>query len=725
MEDLIRAALTNALGAAVLGTIVAGLALILSRRPAVVHCLWVVVLLKLVTPPLFEVSVGRFDLEAPAPICVADAGAEAETDAEAEGPLTITIDADQLAAIDAAAAGWRPDLAAEACDPPCPPEVEAGPFIAAVGPAWPELARRGLVATWLAGSLATAVLAAVRIARFRRRLRDASPAGCRVEDQVAELSAAMGLKRPPAVDFIDARTTPMLWGLGTRPRLILPRALWKELDGRARTLLLTHELAHLKRGDHLLRLFELAVTILYWWLPVVWWVRRALRDVEEQCCDAWVVWMFPDDARAYAETLLDTVDFLNPSAEPEPLLASGFGKVQNLRKRLTMVMKGTTPRTLGWQGSLGALALAGVLLPLSPTWAQKSDEAPAAIEAVAAVDVFAAGADDDLSSTLTFRAVVDGDEVQTIDVSGPTTITAETVEVHGVDGAADVVVARVVGDDDDAEKDKAIAEEAKKEAKAAAEEAKKEAKAAAEEIKKEAKEIRREIRVQVSDDGNAEGRAEAVKKAVEQIKAQVKELEEKKGEGPAAEAQIKALKGAAEQLEKLARTPGAFTVRGMPSSGFGQAFTFQPEKLKVEPMHPDVKEFQLGRVVVRDPNDPKAAEARKKVEELSKVMAEKQKELAEAGKKLAEAHKELAKLQGDMVIKREFPDVAARLKEVRVAGDRLRLAEVRDRVEGDKEKARIDSLEAKLNKVLEELQGLKQPKDEGGKDKNKGDRVEH
>src|SRR5690606_10627856 len=119
------------------------------------------------------------------------------------------------------------------------------------------------------------------------------------------------------------------------------------------------------------RLFEVAVTVAYWWLPVVWLVRRALRDAEEQCCDAWVVWMFPDDARTYAETLLDAIDFLNPVADPEPLLASGFGKATHLRRRLVMVMKGTTPRSLSWTGALGALALAGILLPASPIWAQK------------------------------------------------------------------------------------------------------------------------------------------------------------------------------------------------------------------------------------------------------------------------------------------------------------------------------------------------------------------
>ena len=58
------------------------------------------------------------------------------------------------------------------------------------------------------------------------------------------------------------------------------------------------------------------MTALYWWNPVLWWARQALRDVEEQCCDAWVVWAFPDAAKSYAETLLETLDFLNRPNSP-------------------------------------------------------------------------------------------------------------------------------------------------------------------------------------------------------------------------------------------------------------------------------------------------------------------------------------------------------------------------------------------------------------------------
>jgi beta-lactamase regulating signal transducer with metallopeptidase domain len=340
VETLLHAGLSNAVSASVLAIIVACLGRVLARRPAVLHCLWLLVLLKLVTPPLYQLPVSLPERPAALP--------------ESQGALDALV-------IEVADRG-QDDKAVP---------VEAPP-------SWASLWRRldvdwsRLFATiWLAGSVAAIVVATRRIVRFRHLLNDAEPAAEEIQDWVAELATNLGLERPPSVWWTGAKVSPMLWALGRYPRLIIPLALWKSLDDRQRSTLVVHELAHLRRGDHRVRIFELVVTTLYWWHPVPWWARRALRDVEEQCCDAWVVWTFPDAARSYAETLLETLDFLNQSDQPEPLLASGFGKVRHLRRRLTMIMSGSTSRAVSLWGALGAIALAALLLPVSPTWAQK------------------------------------------------------------------------------------------------------------------------------------------------------------------------------------------------------------------------------------------------------------------------------------------------------------------------------------------------------------------
>ena len=96
----------------------------------------------------------------------------------------------------------------------------------------------------------------------------------------------------------------MLWAVVGRPRILLPRTLWTGFDPDHREAVLAHELAHLARGDHWMRRFELVVLALYWWCPVAWIAVRELRRAEEACCDARVLGVVPDRAVAYAEALV-------------------------------------------------------------------------------------------------------------------------------------------------------------------------------------------------------------------------------------------------------------------------------------------------------------------------------------------------------------------------------------------------------------------------------------
>ena len=163
----------------------------------------------------------------------------------------------------------------------------------------------------------------------------------------------------------------MLWPTRRELRLVLPQLLLQSLDADERAALLAHELAHVRRADHWVRRLEVIVVVLYWWLPVLWWLRRQLRDAEEKCCDAWVVWVLPDRQRSYADALLNTVDFLSGAPVALPCGASGAGRVHQLERRLTMIMEAKTPRSMGPGARLGVALLAAALLPALPTWAQE------------------------------------------------------------------------------------------------------------------------------------------------------------------------------------------------------------------------------------------------------------------------------------------------------------------------------------------------------------------
>src|SRR5262249_34594709 len=157
-----------------------------------------------------------------------------------------------------------------------------------------------------------------------------------------QLAYRLGLSRAPRVWIMPGAVSPLVWGLGHTTCLLVPKGLWHRLDKDQRDTLLIHELAHIRRRDHWVRALELLATGLYWWHPVVWWARRELREAEEQCCDAWVVSVRPEAAKAYASALLEAVEFLSKARAPLPLAASGIGQVEHLKRRLTMILKGMT-----------------------------------------------------------------------------------------------------------------------------------------------------------------------------------------------------------------------------------------------------------------------------------------------------------------------------------------------------------------------------------------------
>jgi hypothetical protein len=166
----------------------------------------------------------------------------------------------------------------------------------------------------------------------------------------------------------------MLWAITGRARLLIPIDLWRLFDDEQRVALLAHEMAHLKRRDHWVRWLELVAGVIWWWHPVVWWGRRELREAEEQCCDAWVLWAMPQAARTYATALLDTVDFVSETGTTPALGASSAGAAKDLKRRLVMIMKASNPKSLSSLGRIIVLAIGLIALPALPRLAAGDDD---------------------------------------------------------------------------------------------------------------------------------------------------------------------------------------------------------------------------------------------------------------------------------------------------------------------------------------------------------------
>ena len=321
------------------------------KRPVIAHLLWVLVLVKLVTPPIVSVPLVPVPgLGEPNPGVAAPAVLPGDADLDTlVGAGTIALGS---GATDGAAAG-----------------TTATPLR--------DRAKLALLIVWVAGSLAALVISLIRVLRFNGLLAVASkPAAREIQDTAREIGQRLGIRSIPEIVTTSAHLSPMVWWIGGRLRVILPERLCKA-SGVDLRWILAHELAHVRRRDHIVRWVEWLASVSFWWNPVAWWSRRNLRINEEICCDARVMESLSPAPRVYAGSLLKVVEFLSSPAVRPPAMASAINSGSCLERRFRMILSDRPTATR--RGYRLVLLVALALLPLGVAYssaagaAQKSD----------------------------------------------------------------------------------------------------------------------------------------------------------------------------------------------------------------------------------------------------------------------------------------------------------------------------------------------------------------
>jgi beta-lactamase regulating signal transducer with metallopeptidase domain len=320
-------------------------------RPAVRHALWLVVLLKLLTPPFVTYPWIEFALATAEPM-------EHASLEQAPEPVLYQIIAPVPQDVIVSFATPEPTPSIE----PQSPEVEPPslpPTPAEMEWRWPGwLAPLGL-RLFLLGTAAMALLQAARVVRLRRLMARGTLPPSDFVAEVERVAALIGV-RPPAVRLLKDLGSPFVCGL-CRPVLLWPAELKDNLSSHSQRAVLVHELAHLLRRDHWVAWLRTLASGIWWWNPIYWFVSRQLGRNAELACDAWVIAALPDARRDYAEALLAVAGRWSRTAALAPAVGMS-GSRRDFERRLVMVMRDSVPCKIPVLGlvAVGVLAL-GVL----------------------------------------------------------------------------------------------------------------------------------------------------------------------------------------------------------------------------------------------------------------------------------------------------------------------------------------------------------------------------
>lgn len=193
-------------------------------------------------------------------------------------------------------------------------------------------ARPWLAALWLLGAFAMSLHQWWQQRRFERGLGRLRP----LRDDLWQAQTSLGL--------------PALLGV-VRTRIVLPDDFRQRYDARERYLMLAHERAHRRRGDHLANFAVAVLRSLFWFNPLVHLAARSFRHDQELACDQAVIAAHPDSRRAYGEAMLKTL-----MADRQAPLGCHWGFSHPLKERV-MQLKSPMPRPLARRIGAATVAL--------------------------------------------------------------------------------------------------------------------------------------------------------------------------------------------------------------------------------------------------------------------------------------------------------------------------------------------------------------------------------
>ncbi len=184
-----------------------------------------------------------------------------------------------------------------------------------------------------------------------------------ITNTVQRLHKTLKLSQNIEVKLSQIADVPMVLGY-LKPLILVPTSVLSGLTPQQLELILAHELAHIKRGDLFVNLFQHLVETLLFFNPAVWWISSQVRQEREYGCDVTAMTVCNSSTRTYAQTLsqlsqLRTQSLLQRQPQNQLSLAANGGSL--LKRILTLMGKPSSPNPSHGLVGLGLVLISLVL----------------------------------------------------------------------------------------------------------------------------------------------------------------------------------------------------------------------------------------------------------------------------------------------------------------------------------------------------------------------------
>ena len=119
-----------------------------------------------------------------------------------------------------------------------------------------------------------------------------------------------------------------------KPVVILPASILSGIPAEQVEAIIAHELAHIKRNDYLVNIFQSFTEIIMFYNPSVWWISEIIRRERENCCDDIVI-VSGYESLVYAKALVSMHEISLSPPVPALAIKRNNNNLINRIKRIT------------------------------------------------------------------------------------------------------------------------------------------------------------------------------------------------------------------------------------------------------------------------------------------------------------------------------------------------------------------------------------------------------
>ncbi|HEC44837.1 MAG TPA: hypothetical protein ENI20_18640 [Bacteroides sp.] len=166
----------------------------------------------------------------------------------------------------------------------------------------------------------------------RLRSRGVSPLSGQLADRFVSLVRNSGIRRKLSFMVSQGISVTMVIGV-FKPVILIPAGIISLMPIEQLEAVVAHEIAHIRRYDFLINIFQSLIEALFFYHPVVWLLSSHIRQEREKCCDDYAMSVC-GRLSIYARALAGLGEFQARTVIPAVALSGNKNRVLNRVERL-------------------------------------------------------------------------------------------------------------------------------------------------------------------------------------------------------------------------------------------------------------------------------------------------------------------------------------------------------------------------------------------------------